>query len=263
LLDGKVPDPGTMMRGLFKARFVFCQKKTVIDQLDADPSFVRLFPPDNPLRPAPEKMPYLFEVRPQPDAFVTRVDGAILDPLPSRTYVAVDPHHPAPRALLEEATSAETRSVFVDLFAHAPPAAPSAGEPQSRCAVLAVRADDIALHRGATLLGVGGGRSLRVWLNGEPLFRSDGVYPVPRALNVLVPLPRPLDTGDRVEAVVCSSTAASYMGVAFSFWTRDAVESLCARKRPPAAEAMPDPGAFAFTGVQRNSCLAPWAVASP
>jgi len=244
---------------------VMCQRKTVIDQLDADPSFVRLYPPDNPLRPAPEKMPYLFEVREAPAAFVTSMKGAVLDAQPSRTYLEVDRSHPAARALLEQATEDGTRAAFVDLFAHAGGGSGTApgAEPMSRCAVLELLPQDLALHAGATLLGVGGGRNVRVWLNGQPLFRTDGVFNAPRALDVLVPLPRPLQGDDRVEAVVCSSTAATYMGAAFSFWTREEVEALCATKRPPVVGGMPTPPAFAHVGAVRQTCLGPLAVSSP
>jgi hypothetical protein len=262
LADGKVADPGTLLRGLFKARYVLCQRRSLIEQLEQDVSVVRLFPPDNPLQPVSEKMPYLYEVRPQSASFLTRLNVAVVPPLPSSEYPSITPAHPAPRRLLEQVTPDDTRSTFMDLTPHFPPA-PTQGPPTSRCAVLSVLDQDVTAHQGATVLGVGGGRNVRVWFNGQPLFRSDGVFPAPRSLNALVPLPSPLKAGDHVEAVVCSSTAASYMGAAFSLWTEAELAAVCTGKRPPPVAAMPDAGRFDRVGTLRSSCLAPWAVSSP
>ena len=97
---------------------------------------------------------------------------------------------------------------------------------------------------------------MRVWFNGSPLYRNQLPAALPNRLSALVPLPRPLAEGDVVEAVYCSRPGL-YLGAALSLWTQPQLDAVCAGRQPTPATTAPDP--FAFSGVTRASCLAPWA----
>lgn len=117
-----------------------------------------------------------------------------------------------------------------------------------------------ATRAGATILGVGGGRHLRVWLNGRPLFSTREPAQVALMVERFVRLPRPLGAGDEIVAVACAQEGLPYHGLSLSYWTDEAITKVCAWKGQGELPYLREREPWAQVGGREN-CLAPFASA--
>ena len=124
------------------------------------------------------------------------------------------------------------------------------------CAAVRPLGIEVEKHAGATLLGLGGGQWLRVWLNGSALLNHHVSTPKPRILHELVTLPRPLLATDRLDAIVCSRRTANYLGLAMSLWKKKDIVDLCHKKVPDPQPAEGEPADWLYSGTKETTCLA-------
>jgi len=83
---------------------------------------------------------------------------------------------------------------------------------------------------GKRILALGGGRSLRVWLNDKRFFRSLAASDSIDLMGRLIDVGRPLTVKDRFQILVCSQDQAASLGVSMSFWNRDEIDSNCKKR---------------------------------
>lgn len=255
LLAGQVPDPSVFLTHRLNAAYVFCQNPGVVAQLESDPAFARVFPADDPVSSIPLAQPRVYRVLETPPSFVLHMQGQVLRGMPVDALWKVTPQDARTPVPVEQAVAEGVWRPFVDLRALAPG---TPGKDTGSCGVVRPTASEMARLAGATVLGLGGGRVLRAFLNGKALFSTGAAFPQPRLLQVLVPLPQPLLPTDVLEVVACSSDAQPYLGVALSLWTQAPLDEACRRHIPP-TRTLPIPEDAAWRGSTRTHCLAPWA----
>lgn len=223
LNNGLVGDPATLLRDVLGAEWALCESPPAVEQMEADPRFVRLFPGT---RPRGKISPHLYALA--PGAAAHTAHALELEVRPGEwvgTSNTVD-------------TRTGATSPLLDLRA-ALPAFTRSGNARD-CAVFRVPADVIAAHAGAMLLGLGGGRDMETWLGDEELPAYSHAGP-PRVLSRLVPLPRALVPGDVVRGRVCVTAGAPGWSVAVSLWTPEQRERAC-RGKEDAPGSCPLPG---------------------
>lgn len=251
LRQGRLADPTAWVTGLFGATHVLCQAPAAIAALDADPEMLRV----HPRGPGPHhaKEPHVFAVLPAVTQQIRSMEVAGLGHRPAEQWLELTPELVPAAALSLLSTPVGTgawasNAAVVDLSGIAAPAPPGT----VRCALARVPAAAVATHAGAQLLVVGGGRSVRVWRNGQPLFATTTAVAFPTRSLATVPLEPALAPADTLEAVACSASPHAELGVALALWTRPDLEALCNAKT--AARTMP---------VAGTTCLAPAALAAP
>lgn len=126
---------------------------------------------------------------------------------------------------------------------------------QVRCLLLTPSPAEMAKAAGRTLLGVGGGRYLRVWLNGARLYNTGEAPSSPKLIHQLIRLKRPLARSDRLEILACSQVAGSFLGVALSTWSPKDLEGICQAKdwRPDPSQR--DLELWANLGALHGTCV--------
>lgn len=244
LLDGNLPDPYGLIHNAFHAEYVLCKNPTVIRELQRDPDFSQLYPPLNPQDIA--SSPYaLFRTNPMPvKNFLSHFRIAFI-PANKKNFRAKNP---------KDATNfievAAEKSSYLNLF-------PIFKQHENQevlkgdalCALTKTNAKEIANHKEAAYLAVGGGRNLRVWRNGKPLYSSEWAFPQARRIHVLVPIKGGIKEGDEFELMSCSSRDAPYWGIALSLWSEKDLRSLCKKKTAQ--------NTWEFSGGDSDSCLGP------
>lgn len=109
--------------------------------------------------------------------------------------------------------------------------------------------DEITKTLGARFLMVGGGRSIRLWRNGRPLFFSGRAYVEEKPNQAVIPLVPPLQARDKLQAIVCSARG-SYLSFAIAPLTKDFLASVC----PGAKERKQAP--WPYVGLREAGCPA-------
>lgn len=234
LRDGILPYPYGIARFAFGADYVLCESPAIISQLETDPAFNRLYPEKFIPKESRERGAlFLYELAREP------VSNEVMDFLAS-------PLPPGPREIAREPSTVDTRewkavefgpselkpsqrSPYIDLvrwmkylgvYQEVSPAS-------SLCAAIKPAPEEMSRHAGANLVGFGGGKEINLWWNGKLLFTADSPHPVPRRLEHLVALPRPLRAGDQMVAIVCAPGNAPHFGIGMSLWKNEELEKLC------------------------------------
>jgi hypothetical protein len=218
LVRGTISDPWLALRREFKADYVICSPETgLADQLAHDPRFKALAvhgPPNSNLRFA------AYMLMREAPSLLTHLEIA---PLPSSERS--DPStkwEPAPAG-----------SAFLDL---------RKASRGAQCVAVRPSSDEVARRAGSTMVGLGGGPSVRLWLNGRPLFASAVAPALLRAVDVLVPLDEPLRATDSLEAVVCSPSPSPFFGITLLLLDPKEVDAACGSKaREPTDFQLRDP----------------------
>jgi len=115
--------------------------------------------------------------------------------------------------------------------------------------------EDRKRQEGKELLGLGGGRNIRIWLNGSKLFRTVAAKDSVQLADRLIELDRPLRRSDVLEVLVCSSDTSLNMGVALSFWTKTEMDQRCRERGWEPAEALSQTGGWPRLGSYRDTCM--------
>jgi len=194
--QGRVADPRAVAHDIFGADYVLCANPDATQMMDEDPRFLRL-------SPAP------------PQAI-----GA--DTGPGLFRVEAETPHPEQ---LEFVASRETRKVGAYLNL-------DAVSSDRGCLTLRVPAPEVARLAGSELVGLGGGPTLRLRWNDQPV-GSAGPFSAPRVLQRFIELPRPLQAGDSLDISSCAEKDAPFWGAAASFWTRASLTAACTSRQRP------------------------------
>jgi hypothetical protein len=203
LSAGRIPYPFGVIRHEFGAKYVLAKRTLTARILEADPHFTRLFPVDYwENEELPPGVSFLYSVRDEPIANQV-FDFDIAD----NVVLSKDP---SPGVL---------RSPYLDLD-------PLSGPHGERCVYVHPAAAEVAKHSGATVVGIGGGKTIRLWQHDQPIATLSG-GPEPRLLNAFALLPSPLAADDEFQVEVCSAIGDSYMGLALSLWKKDEIEAAC------------------------------------
>jgi hypothetical protein len=129
-----------------------------------------------------------------------------------------------------------------------------------RCALADLPRDELARLRGRTILAIGGGRNVRIWRNGRPLYHSIQMSADPQISSQLVDLHQPLEATDRFEVLVCSLESSPVLSVSLSFWSESEVQALCDRKSWSPPETLEDRRSWSVVGRPRFTCLGDFAM---
>ena len=105
------------------------------------------------------------------------------------------------------------------------------------------------------LIALGGGRSVRIWLNGKKLYRSIAATDSVGLMGQLVQVGRKLTSRDRIQMLVCSRDSAKTMGVALSFWTEGEIDSTCKARGWKEPEAAGHEQGWPVIGKFRQTCF--------
>jgi hypothetical protein len=273
LRSGTVPDPWGVMQSLTRSRYVLSRYPDVNAQLAADLNFKRIFPK---VGEPTEGVENLFELLPERDPhFVLEWNGQAL--LQSGSGREAD-------VLSPESAKAGREKMLVTWHEHLEREAAGIEVPRVKSAYLDLRYGTIVrslgLKSGKESLGdgvtcalvepsreerkrqvgrnvivLGGGRSLRVWLNGQKFYRSVAARDGVQLADRLVPVGRSLTAEDRIQVIVCSKDAAPSLGVALSFWTPKEISDRCAERGWKPAEALQDSKSWPRVGDYRETCL--------
>jgi hypothetical protein len=246
---GQVADASGLIQSAFAADFVLCVNPDVVRQLEFDPGFRRLYP--EPAAQVVEAVPYVFEVRKGQDAAYVRKFSVRRIHSSRKGFFMKSPQD----AEGEERQLELEKTTFLNLSALF---AEEAGPDDALCALVEPEQTELTRLAGAGYLVLGGGRNLRLWLNGEPLYASEGGFQRAQNAQVVVPLPRPLRASDRIGLVACSASDAPFWGAALSLWKEGELADRCAWKSGGQSGAP-----WVFKGSERISCLGPMAAASP
>ncbi len=273
LRQGEVPDVWGVIQSVTRSRYVLSRYPSLNRQLAADLHFKRIFPA---LGEPTEGKENLYELVSERDShFVLDWSGQAL--LVSGEGAEADRLSPgsgrrgADRPLVtwhehreREAEGIEmprVKSAYLDLRYGRTIEALGLKEAKELSgggvSCVLVRPSDEERRRqvGREILALGGGRSLRVWINGRKFFRSVAARDSVSLVDALVQLDRPLRQSDVVEIVVCSKDSAPTLGLALSFWTRKELDERCAERGWRSAEALADSKSWPRRGDFRETCM--------
>jgi hypothetical protein len=252
LLGGGVVDAYGLLRDLFGARYVYCGAGALVDQLEVDPRFARIFPSKKASGDW-----FVYELVPKPERHL--VDSYEVSNVDESRATELQGLEPDGSLEWRPAFSESRKTVpYLDLRkADKVPELAKGGEPKTRCHWVRPARDGLSPFEGAELVGLGGGPNLRLWVNGRREFQSVGAPGGAALVQVLVPLERPLGRNDRFEALVCSPAGTSYEGVALSFWKRQDVDQFCKSRHSPYVLTRTKNDTWNYVGVTRPTCIAP------
>jgi hypothetical protein len=202
-----VLDTYGLIRDVFNADYVICDEYGVSEQLRFDPRFLELGNPARPVR--------VFELAARGNEVFARSLEISSSP---------NPVNEAPLAHLQgelkpfelPEVSPGYRAPYLNL---------NPLRQGSECFLVRPSASELSKHSGSVALGVGGGPSIQVWIDGRPWYRF--ITPAPPALvSRVARLPHPLRMTDRLEFLVCPGTA-DYLGISISFWEERELKTFC------------------------------------
>jgi hypothetical protein len=256
LKAGIIAYPYGAIHNGFSSDYVLCESPMLVSQLEEDPNFKRLFPEKTLTRP-PAGYPFVFEVRSKP------VSNLVSDfEVAPKTGPTVPGKFPSQwtRVVFPEwrFLKPEQRSPYVDLFRWISWDAKTrrelaAEEEAQRCLWIRPTKEAIENFRGANWVGVGGGPTVRIWLNGNPLFYMPGKYhEFARMSHSYLPLPHALTGSDKIEALVCPRKEFDYLGFGMTLWKTEELKSICQEKGMPADK---DNEKWAYWGETPGNCL--------
>jgi hypothetical protein len=256
---GEVPDMHGMLRKVFSADYVLCAHGSIVAQMDSDPSFRRVHPSRTHAMSLSYSLPNIYEIR-RDDVpnYVREFSVKSIAGATAENYRSLSP-------LVAKASEGKSavleKSTYLNLFSLLRPT-PSKLPGATQCAFLSPAPKEMERLAGGEYLVLGGGRNLRLWVNGKPLYASRSAFLWAQDAQIMVPLEKPLAPSDKVEILVCSLETAPYWGTALSVWKEPELKKLCAWKweKDPAAEG--DFG-WKYLGEMSRTCLAPMAVPIP
>lgn len=246
---GRVSDLRFIASDVFKAQYVFCDINAINTNLDADPHFQRIFP-EIPVAKSSSTFA-IFKV--QHSAPLDNFVRSFLYSLPEsrEQWLPLDAdapgaEHPVPTTYLNVLAKVPKDSL----------AQTSADNKERVANCIYIKPKDLSHHVGANHIGIGGGPNVRLWVNGDPLYESEGEQEQLRSMDLLIPLAKPLKASDTVTAMICPGVKQTYLGITLSFWTSEQMQNICAEKSlQPSTET--DTTQWAFKGIQEKNCLAP------
>ena len=253
---GTVADIHGLMLNAFKADYALCVSPPIVQQMEMDPGFRRIYPSTEKSKALGYGTPVVLEVRKErAKNFVQDFLVQPFSPTNRSSYQSL-----APKDALS-ATSQETQTHYLNLFSTLKPKSTGARD-DILCALVSPNKKEIEKFQGSEFVVLGGGRNLRLWWNNKPLYSSHNAILRAQATQVVVPLPSPLGANDSLQILVCSSGDAPFWGASISLWKTKEMANLCAWKREGAPQEKLQ-FSWKFLGQEAFSCLGPLAAPLP
>jgi hypothetical protein len=258
LNEGKVGDPSGLLTQDFKADFVYCANPVLTNQLQKDPNFQQISPKakKNELQDFAE--PSVFKIRRNENLpFIKEADGKFYK---RHSIFSFRELNTKSKEQFTEVINFENsfylnlETIYKDKWIEG-----SKESEFANCALISPTKEEINRFSGSRYIGLGGGRNIRLWVNGKEFYESKTAFLNSSLLRVLVPLEKPLTKNDLIEVMSCSSSKATYWGIAISFWNNETISNLCSWKRE-AIGSNAQIGNWIYSGEIQDSCLAPIAV---
>jgi hypothetical protein len=261
IAQGRMVDVFGFLVHRWQADYLLTRNESLRKRLEQDPHFERIHP--RSLREGwGEIALYRLnrEVRRNFVSFDGRIRGAA--GLPVERFGLLDPKSSGFQLLSSESVSAPERPLYHDLSKRFSQerSLDEAGARTMRCAVAHLPADELRRLQGRTILAIGGGRNVRIWRNGRPLYHSIQMPAEPLMSSQLVDLREPATASDRFELMVCSLETSPVMGMSISFWSEAELNALCERKRWSPPETLDDRRDWKVVGRPRFSCIGDFAM---
>ena len=257
--QGLVPNPRRLMKEVFQADYVMCSSPSVIQQLQHDTSFRQIFPRNREDVLEGQSTPHVFSVMqnisPQ---FIKKFEWQEWKNVEVTNYFKMVPQN----AVIARSGKTELHeNTYLNLGVEMPLTSIDKKDTKKAvCATVTPSKAEVSLHQGASLLGVGGGRNIRIWRNGKPLFASHAAFPTIRNVRQLIPIP-PVSKNDKFEIAVCSAGNSDYWGLALSFWRERELDDLCKEKAwDKNPHNPPELKGWSFSQSPKETCIAPIAV---
>ncbi len=227
--------PFPVIHDSFKADYVVCLNPYLVNRLDKDPFFTRIYPPpgDSLSR---NKLG---------QSAVYKVEPTVKEKFIWEYNITPVPH----KRSSETRTVLTTKSPFVNLI----PFNENSTQGSDGCFIL--RPTEVEIQRlvGSHWLTIGGGPEIEVWWNEIPLYAGRDPDGELDYLRAWVPLPRQLQAKDRLRFRVCSKLSDSYHGAAFSLWKKNELDKFCAARNLPGPA--PAKAKWAYSSDPVESCL--------
>ena len=279
LRKGEVPDPWGLIQSLGKkgvtTRYLLTRYPALVEQLGRDPHFNQVYP--EPSQSVPESwVDRVYELKTERDPhFVTQFEGAVaLESGSAQDADAWDNGIPSSRWLKAmPMTSEHFHPTRVDLGFEGPPVpsvyldlrygplartlkaeGPSSAGAVS-CVMLRPSVESRKKQNQKTVMALGGGRSIRVWLNGSKFFRTVAASHAVDPMHRMVVFDRALTPADRIEILVCSKADAKNFGLTLSFWSPNEIVELCRSRGWKPAEGLSRAAVWPRQGEHRETCF--------
>jgi hypothetical protein len=254
-VEGMVGDPRGMLTNDFKAEYVICSNPIVVMQLQKDPSFQQISPVAKKDSPMDYAEPFVFRIQKREDLpFVKAASGKFFKRHPILEFRNLNNQS---KEEFSEILSFENSS-YINLekiYKNKRISSKVDGEFAS-CALISPTKEEIKRFSGSRYLGIGGGRNIRLWINGREFYQNKTAFVNSSLIKVLVPLEKPLDKNDLVEVMSCSSSKAPFWGIAISFWNQETLSNICKwKKELIGTNALF--GEWLYQGESQETCLGP------
>ncbi len=237
LIEGRMPDVTGFLTKVYQADYIATVQPRLIPLFDRDPTLIRIFPTGD-TKPDPRNIAIYRIQRASRDHFVTAYENlAGVDGLNPETAVSLNPRDSRLHPLTAKAgmgvaggpTYLDGGALFPRLSIQ--PGLQDGRADQIRCFKASPSPLEISRSAGSTVLGIGGGSYLRIWLNGKKLYNSITSPSEAALVHQLVRLPRPMAPRDQLEVVACSQVTGTVLGIALSTWNDRELITLCKAKQ--------------------------------
>ncbi len=268
LTSGKEPDAYGLIKFAGEADYVLTRDLRTAQQLESDPMFLRLYPDPKPSHLDESALVYLFELNPRyrqnfMKDFVHRIgfDYEKLEPNMREDYLKLTPESLATLSptLLNPGLDAAVSPVYLDYEKVIKAKLQKEVDPKKAkipfCALATTQAN--SLQNGNTVLGIGGGRNVRLWINHHTIYSSVIPTSEPKLIRDLIELEKPLKSGDLIEILTCGTLDAAFFGFSLSSWTKTELIEVCATKNYHEPTPFKDQKPWKYYGAQKDTnCLA-------
>ena len=208
-------DPYAVLRDVFGADYVLCDRSGFPQQVENDFRFEQLFPEKEV-----KTGPLLYRIKK-----VTRhpryVRAILIHTLPP--MVARDAFELVPRNDLPFTKEVPMTGLMLDLYRFAGTSNVKYSQNSDNvrdtfCAQIRIENKLLRPHIGRRSINVGGGRNVRIWLNRKQIFDSKGKFTRSKLLQKRIYFGRPLTKDDRVDIITCSQKRSNFWTTSVSFW---------------------------------------------
>ena len=245
--NGEISDSFGFIKDSFNADYIFCRDLPISNQLKSDPHFELLYPksPEDSLKSEFTVFALKSE---RPAAFVRQFNYSeklvLKDSVQSQEEIKTWPGD----------IGESLQPIFIDLQQSTSSVNVSGAD--IACADIQPLPSEIERLKGATVIGLGGGPHLQLWVNNKLTYAHVTFSAPRRTLHSLVEIEEPITANTKLHVRVCGNKGATYFGAAMSLWKKDALREICANRKDSHYDYIPAENAKI---LERSDieCLAP------
>ncbi|NDD92048.1 hypothetical protein EBZ37_08190 [bacterium] len=257
---GDIVDAQGYLSEAFQADYVLTKNPGLALRFDGDPLLERVFPKQGSKYPGPERLfrlnaknrqHLLSEFNPPRGARGLRISQ----------FPKLTPESSSFKPFTKSLPEAPVYLDFAKLFDPPQDRQAEPSDDAMKCVSIEPSIKERAKWVGRSILGIGGGRNVRIWLNKKPFYHSITMSNSAQVVHQLIDFGRALRPQDEIQAVVCSRESSPVFGLSLSFFSESELSDLCERKQWKAPETLEDARPWQQLGRTRLSCLADFATA--